>query len=74
MQIKIILPMCKISSGPLLSFIYSVIFNYSVIGQWRSSSDGAYVQTDLGLFSPDMSEDTFSHGTAHLENVNSVHS
>ena len=52
----------KYHPGLCSSFIHSVISNDFVSGRWRSWSDSAHAQTDLGICCPHMPEDTFSHG------------
>ena len=54
----------KYHSGLCSPFIHFVVANYSVSEQWRSWSDCAHAQADLGLRYPHMPEDTFSHVSA----------
>ena len=61
--------MCKVASRPLLSFIHFVVSNDSVCGERRPRSDCADAQADLGLRSPHMPEDMFSHGTDQIVSI-----
>ena len=58
----------KYHPGFYSPFIHSVVSNDSVSWKWRTWSDYADVQADLGLRCPHMPEDTFSHGSTHLIN------
>ena len=49
-------------SGLGSPFIHSIVSNNSVSRQWRSRSDYAAAQADLGLRGPHMPELTLSHG------------
>ena len=60
----------KYYPGLWFLWIHSVVPNDSVSEQWRSWSYCADALADLGLRCPHMSEDTFSHGSAHLIVVN----
>ena len=46
--------------------LLTLLSNASLSGHWRSWSDWAGAQADLGLRCPHMPEDTFSHGAAHI--------
>ena len=65
-RINVILCMCMVSSGPLLSIDFSVESSDFVGGQPTPWSDCEFAQFDLGLCSPHMLEDTFSPGAAQL--------
>ena len=65
-QIWIILHVCRGSSGLYSPFIYSVVFNCFVCRQYRPWSDCMAVQADLGLWCPQMPEDTLPLGAAQL--------
>ena len=56
----------KYHPGLCSPFIHSVVSSNSVRGQRRPWSDCADAQADLGLHSPNMPRDTFSHGEAHM--------
>ena len=59
-QIQVILRLHKISSGPLFSIRTFLVSDDSVGSQRRPWSDCIDVQSDLGLWCPQMPEDTFT--------------
>ena len=59
----------KVSSGHGTPLKPSIVSNDSVCGQWMAWSECADAQAGLGLRFQHMSEDTFSHDTAHISYV-----
>ena len=55
------------STGLCSPFIHSIVFNDSVIGQWRPWSDCANAQADLGLRCLPTPEYMFLLGTAQMK-------
>ena len=67
-KMRIFRSSCAYSDHPSLCsiFIHSLVSDDSVSGQWRSWSDCANAQADLGLHCLHMPKDRFSHDTAQI--------